>query len=146
MYLKVKRRDILKIRVRQGAEVMRRAKQVLREMLVGLGAWVVLVALVLLVISKNKLAVVFGTVAGGAAAALVIMHMYRHIDIALDMEPDQARKHIQFSAVQRLFIMAALLAVSMMAYKYIHPVGTVLGLFGIKISAYLQPLVHRITG
>ena len=43
-----------------------------------------------------------------------------------------------------LFLMAAVIAVSMTAYRYIHPVGAVFGIYGMKISAYLQPKVHKV--
>jgi hypothetical protein len=39
--------------------------------------------------------------------------------------------------------MAVVLGVSMLGYRFVHPVGTVLGLFGIKISALMQPVLTR---
>ena len=72
--------------------------------------------------------------------------MYHHLDIALDMDVKHAQSHIQSAAIKRLFFMALIVAISMAGYKYVHPLGTILGLFGIKISAYLQPMVHKIAG
>ena len=69
--------------------------------------------------------------------------MYKHLDIALDMDPENARKHTLKSAFQRTFIMAAVLMVSMIWYSYVHPIGVVLGLMGVKMTAYMQPYVHR---
>ena len=67
----------------------------------------------------------------------------KHLDIALDMDPENARKHTLKSAFQRTFIMAAVLMVSMIWYSYVHPIGVVLGLMGVKMTAYMQPYVHR---
>lgn len=59
------------------------------------------------------------------------------------MDPENARKHTLKSAFQRTFIMAAVLMVSMIWYSYVHPIGVVLGLMGVKMTAYMQPYVHR---
>ena len=98
--------------------------------------------LVLAVIASHKLAAVGGVVAGTAVAAGLILHMYRHLDIALDMDAKHAQSHTQVAALQRMFIMGLAVAVSMMFSKYIHPVGVVLGIFGVKITALLNPLLH----
>ena len=122
---------------------MKNAKRILREILIGLAVWELLVLAVLSIFTRQKLACAGGVLVGGVAAAILILHMYRHLDIALDMDAKHAQSHIQFAAMQRLLIMGAVLAVSMIEYKYIHPVGTVLGIFGMKIAAYLQPTVHK---
>ena len=31
----------------------------------------------------------------------------------------------------------------MIWYGYIHPIGVVLGLMGVKMTAYIQPYVHK---
>lgn len=123
---------------------MREVKQVISEMFCGLAVWLAVVLVVLLVVAQNKLAAVLGVLAGGLAAVILIGHMYRHLDIALDMDSGQAQRHTQFAAMQRLAIMAVVLVISMTQYQYIHPVGTVLGIFGVKISALMQPLMHKL--
>jgi hypothetical protein len=40
--------------------------------------------------------------------------------------------------------MAVVLAVTMTQYRYVHPIGTVLGMFGMKISAFMQPKIHKL--
>ena len=64
--------------------------------------------------------------------------------IALDMDATHAGRHIQASAMKRFLVMAVVLALAMTQYRYIHPVGTVLGMFGMKISAFMQPKIHRL--
>ena len=66
------------------------------------------------------------------------------VDIALDMDATHAGRHIQASAMKRFLVMAVVLALAMTQYRYIHPVGTVLGMFGMKISAFMQPKIHRL--
>ena len=122
---------------------MRKARKILNEMMVGLVVWLIPVLIILLIIAHNKVAMTLGVLWGGVWAAVLLLHMYRHLDIALDMDPKHAQGHVQFAAIKRMFIMAVVIVVSMTAYRYIHPVGTVFGIYGMKISAYLQPMVHK---
>ena len=122
---------------------MRKARKILNEMMIGLVVWLIPVLIILLIIAHNKVAMALGVLWGGVWAAVLLLHMYRHLDIALDMDPKHAQGHVQFAAIKRMFIMAVVIVVSMTAYRYIHPVGTVFGIYGMKISAYLQPIVHK---
>lgn len=122
---------------------MRKAKQVCKEMLVGLAIWVICIAVILTVIATHRLAAFAGTVVGGLVAAVVILHMYRHLDIALDMDTKHAQRHIQVAAFQRLFIMGAAVAASLVLSDYMHPAGVILSLFGVKVTALLNPVLHK---
>ncbi len=123
--------------------MMDKAKQILKEMFVGLAAWLTAAMVILIIISNHKLAVAAGLLLGGATAAGLMIHMYHHLDIALDMDEKHAQSHIRYAAFRRLFSMALVIAVSMIFYKYFHPIGTIIGIFGMKISAYMQPIVHK---
>lgn len=122
---------------------MRKAKQVCKEMLIGLAIWVVCVAVILTVIASHRLAVLAGAVVGGVVAAVVILHMYRHLDIALDLDAKHAQRHIQVAAFQRFMIMGAAVAVALLLSDYIHPAGVILSLFGVKVTALLNPVLHK---
>lgn len=122
---------------------MRQAKQVCREMLAGLVIWMAAIALLLAVIATNKPAALAGVVVGTAAAAGLVLHMYRHLDIALDMDAKHAQAHTQVAAFQRMFVMAVVIGLSMAGSKYVHPVGVVLGLFGVKATALCNPVIHK---
>lgn len=122
--------------------VMKQAKEVCKEMLLGLGLWFVAVGLLLLLAATNKFAAIAGLFAGTLAAAGLILHMYHHLDITLDMDAKHARSHAQAAAFQRMAVMAVVLTISMFLSQYLHPVGTVLGLFGVKITALINPKLH----
>lgn len=122
---------------------MRQARQVRRELLIGLGIWTAPVLVLLAIFRENHLAAILGTLFGTAAAAVLIFHMYRHLDIALDMDAKHAQSHIQIASFQRVFIMGAVLVVSFMLPVYFDPVGVVLGMFGVKISALMYPVLHQ---
>ena len=123
---------------------MRQAKQTLKELMAGLAVWGILVLVILIIVSRHRLAVACGLLVGLAAAAWLLWHMYHHLDIALDMDATHAGRHIQASAMKRFLVMVVVLALAMTQYRYIHPVGTVLGMFGMKISAFMQPKIHRL--
>lgn len=122
---------------------MKQAKRVVKEMMVGLVIWLLLVFLVLIIAAEDKLSAAAGVLLGGLTAAGLLIHMYRHLDIALDMDLKRARSHAQMASLQRVGIIAAVLLVSIAGYPYVHPLGTALGIFGMKIAAYLQPVVHK---
>ena len=122
---------------------MRQAKQTLKELMAGLAVWGILMFVILMIVSRHRLAVACGLLVGLAVAAWLLWHMYHHLDIALDMDAGHAGRHIQVSAMKRFLVMGIILAVSMTQYQYIHPIGTVLGMFGMKISAFMQPKLHR---
>lgn len=122
---------------------MRQAKQVCREMIIGLGIWTIPVLILLVVITGQPLAAAAGTLLGALVAVGMIWHMYRHLDIALDMDPKHAQRHTQLASFQRLFVMAAVMAVAFLFSSYLHPLGVILGLFGIKVSALIYPVLHK---
>lgn len=112
-------------------------------MIYGILLWTAAVAVILTIISDHRVAMLCGAMAGGLAAIGLLFHMFHHLDIALDMEPKQAGRHAQGAAIQRMAIMAVCMGLSMYLYHYVHPLGVILGLFGVKIGAFMQPAIHR---
>lgn len=123
---------------------MRQAKQTLKELMAGLAVWGAAVMAILIIVSRHRLAVACGLILGLAVAAWLLWHMYHHLDIALDLDEKHAGRHMQASSMKRFLVMAVVLAVTMTQYRYVHPIGTVLGMFGMKISAFMQPKLHKL--
>lgn len=123
---------------------MRQAKQTLKELMAGLAVWGAAVLAILMIVSQHRLAVACGLILGLAVAAWLLWHMYHHLDIALDLDEKHAGRHMQASSMKRFLVMAVVLAVTMTQYRYVHPIGTVLGMFGMKISAFMQPKIHKL--
>lgn len=123
---------------------MRQAKQTLKELMAGLAVWGAAVLAILMIVSRHRLAVACGLILGLAVAAWLLWHMYHHLDIALDLDEKHAGRHMQASSMKRFLAMAVVLAVTMTQYRYVHPIGTVLGMFGMKISAFMQPKIHKL--
>ena len=121
---------------------MKQVKQVLKELMISSILWTAIVTLLFVIISRGRVSMLFGGLFGGAAALVLLWHMFRHLDIALDMDPAHASRHAQLASLQRLVIMAVTLAVCMIFYEYVHPIPAILTLFGVKVSALSYPKMH----
>ena len=65
---------------------MRQAKQTLKELMAGLAVWGGFVFVILMIVSRHRLAVACGLLTGLGTAVWLIWHMYRHLDIALELQ------------------------------------------------------------
>ena len=92
---------------------MKQARQLCKEMIIGLILWLIPVLLILTIIAPNHLAMAAGVLTGGAVAAGLLWHMYRHLDIALDMDAKHAQSHTQFAAFKRMFFVGVIMAVAL---------------------------------
>ena len=94
---------------------------------------------------------IYGAAAGAAGmvtsgglffAVCLILNMYLTIDTALDLDPESANKYM----VRRTLVRKVLTVLAAAVGIKIHMLtfsGIILGVLGIKIAAYLQPLIHR---
>ncbi len=80
---------------------------------------------------------------GGAVAMGALINMRRCIDIALDLDSVSARRYATRQSLIRIATMGLSLCVAFFFRDYINPWGVLVGIFSLKISAYLQPGVHR---
>ena len=85
-----------------------------------------------------------GVLTGGAVAAGLLWHMYRHLDIALDMDAKHAQSHTQFAAFKRMFFVGVIMAAALVLLQYVHPIGVVFGIMGLKITALMYPKLHPV--
>ena len=123
---------------------MREEKQTFVEMMIGIALSSLIITVVGAIIVPNKLSFVFGTLFGGAIAVFVLFLMYRSIEKALSMDEKNAESYTTKTAIYRLAIMASALVIGILCPKLINVIGVLLGLFTLKVSAYLQPLVHKV--
>ena len=109
---------------------MKQARQLCKEMIIGLILWLIPVLLILTIIAPNHLAMAAGVLTGGAVAAGLLWHMYRHLDIALDMDAKHAQSHTQLAAFKRMFFVGVIMAAALVLPQYVHPIGVVFGIMG----------------
>lgn len=79
---------------------------------------------------------------GVAAALLMAAHMYRSIDRALDMPPEDAEKYMRKAYVIRTAVILAVAGV-VCYFKIGYVMAVFVGMLCLKFGAFLQPLTHR---
>ncbi len=121
------------------------ASETIRDMAVGLVGCAVLLAAAGFVFAVGGDAVrwALGVLLGACVAGLMLRHLYVSVDRALDMDGEHASKYMKKSAVLRLLMAGAALAVSAFFPQVFHIFGVLLGVLCLKFTAYLQPLTHK---
>lgn len=80
---------------------------------------------------------------GVLVAVGLSVHMYRSIDYALDLQPEDAEKYMRRAyLIRTAAILAAAGAVTY--FKIGYAMATFIGIFCLKFGAFLQPVVHRV--
>lgn len=122
---------------------MREEKQTLLDLYLGIGMLSILIAVIGVFIVEMKLKFVLGVCYGAIVAVVLVSHMYQGLERTLCYDEDGAKKHAQKMAGIRMWIMLAAVVLAMYLSEYFHLAGVVLGVLTLKVSAYIQPFVHR---
>ncbi len=120
-----------------------RKSSTLMELLLGIGALSVLAQVIVLFVSKNHLHNAIGLWAGTLMAGGMAIHMSQTIYEAVDLGADNATKYMQRASVTRIGVVVIVMAL-LLYFKIGNPITLVIGLFTLKISAYLQPFIHKL--
>ena len=91
---------------------------------------------------ENKITFILGLLLGCIMSAYLAYHMARSIEKALDLQAGVERI-IRVSALLRYGLVIVVLIASYYV-PYTNPIATFIGLMGLKVAAYLQPLTHKI--
>lgn len=122
-----------------------RENKTLREMLAGLVAAGVVVTVICLIFSKDILFNCIGLWIGIVGAAFMVIHMAYTIEDVVLLDEKSAVGYSRKMTFIR-YIVVCILVVLTGVTKIGSPVMCVIGILLLKAGAYLQPLVHRITG
>ncbi len=115
----------------------------LAELLLGILFFGVLLELLLIWFSSNKLLFTSGLWIGVFLSVLGVVHMYHTLDVALDLVEEDAQKHLRKGhALRFVIVIAVFLAVYY--WKLGNVLAFFLGILTLKFSAYVQPVTHRI--
>lgn len=115
----------------------------LLEMLAAIGIWGVLIQIVLFIGFKSYLYNAIGLWSGIVISAGMAIHMKRGIEDALDIGGDAADKKLRADAAKRMGMTAIVLA-GIFYFQIGNPLTVLLGILALKISAYAQPVVHKV--
>lgn len=122
---------------------MDQGKRTYYEMLVAIVVQLFIVAVAGALISREYVLFPISVIIGGIVAVSILRNMKKSIDIALDLDSETAKRYGRRQAIIRITLMGLILCVAFYFKKYVEPWGVCLGMFTLKFSAYLQPVVHK---
>ncbi len=116
----------------------------LKELICGVFLWGLLLGLGFVWLSDSKMGFLLSLSAGVLVAAGMAFHMCWFIGDSLELEQEDASKHMKKGTVLR---MAAAMALVVLVWR-LHGdiIAVFLGLLTLKLGAYTQPLTHRLAG
>lgn len=123
---------------------MKTAKISLLEVIVGIWLFAIAVILAGVFFVPNPLAYVLGEIVGSATSCLMMFHLYRSLDIELDLAEKKAVGHARLTSVVRSLIEIVVLAGSFLIEDYVLPYTVLAGLLARKFAAMLVPVMERI--
>lgn len=111
------------------------------ELWLGIVAYGAVFEAVLLLFSRNP-TYSFGLWTGVLLALAGAFHMWWSLDRGLDLPEKEAVKSVGAQNIIRYIILTAVMAV-IMCTNFVNPIFAFCGYMGMKVSAYLNPLIHR---
>ena len=118
-------------------------KRTLWGLLFGIFLYTIPFILIGIIVVNNKIPYFLGLFFGMIIAMAIAIHMYRCLDFCLDLDPETAEKTMRKKAILRFLVMAVAVGLAFCFPNVLHPLGIFFGLMGLKVSAYVQPFIHR---
>lgn len=116
---------------------------VLPQLWAGVLAYGVICEIAGLIFVKQRLSYSIGLWAGIFCALFMATHMAWSLGCALDMEENDAVKKIQMHNLLRYGVVV--IVFFFLLYTELgNPLAAFLGVMGLKVAAYLQPVTHKI--
>ena len=123
-------------------KIILKENRTLHEMMIGIVAVNVLLAVIALFVNNRKSALL-GVLIGCAIALVVVIHMAVTIDDALCLDEKGAVSVMRKQMLIRYIMVGAAVALSVY-FKIANPIFLVFSVLTIKAGAYLQPTVHKL--
>lgn len=119
------------------------SKETLAELCIGILLYGLIGEAVIFAFFDSVGSISLGWWIGIAVAVASACHMWWGLDRALSLDEQSATKLIVTYNVLRYTVIAVFMAL-VMIFETGDPVAAMLGVFGLKAGAYLQPLVHKV--
>ncbi|WP_167957719.1 ATP synthase subunit I [Anaerosporobacter faecicola] len=115
----------------------------LKDLLFGIVISAVIVSIIGMMLTDNKVTYLLGVLLGTVIAIMLVIHLNATISKALDMTAEGATRYTKKMAILRIIIMGCAVVIALTFSEVFSLVGTILGILGLKFSAYLQPLTNK---
>ena len=122
---------------------MKIAKRTLIEAIMGIWILAAVVILAGVFFVPNPLAYVLGEIVGRGTASLLMLHMYRSIDIELDLPEKKSVNHSRIMIMIRSLIELGVLFGSFYIANWVLPYTVLAGLFGRKFAPMIVPVMEK---
>lgn len=116
---------------------------ILLELLVGIILSGVVMQVIVLLTLEDYLYNAIGLWSGIAVACFMAIHLKRSIEDSLDLGEEGAVKYARKAYATRMLVTVAIMLI-VIYFKLGNPITLVVGIFPLKISAYLQPYMHKL--
>lgn len=117
--------------------------QTLLELLVGIVVLGIGIQIVCLIVSRNYLYDAVGLWSGIGICCFSAIHMCRSIEDAVDLGEAGATKHVRLGYATRM-VVTLLVAGAVIYFRIGNYVTLLIGVFPLKLAAYLQPFTHKL--
>ena len=117
--------------------------RILIEMFAGMSLWGILWQMIVLLIGKRILYCTIGLWLGIVISAVLAVHMKYSIEDAIDIGGYDARKKIRSDIMKRYLVVGVVIGI-LFYLNWGNPLTVLVGIFALKISAYLQPHMHKL--
>ncbi len=122
---------------------METARRSLKTLILGVWITMVVVTIIGMILTKDALGFLYGEALGSVLATAAAYHIYHTLDVALDLDKKHAANYARRGSVIRSLITIGVLLAGFYLRAFISPLGIFLGLMGLKVSVYLQPLINK---
>ncbi|MSS62885.1 ATP synthase subunit I [Velocimicrobium porci] len=122
---------------------MREEKETFWDLLIGIVGLSFIICLIGGAATKGSGVFIAGVCYGGVVALILAIHMFKSLEKTLDLEEDGAIKHARKMTAIRMMIMILAVVIALYLSDWLNLVGVVLGILTLKISAYIQPFIHK---
>lgn len=113
------------------------------ELLIGNVIYYILGQIIIILFAERKMYVSIGFFLGVVISTVMIIHMTISIEQAMSFNERGADKHVKkTTAIRMLLCMIVLIVIGISDVGDI--IGTLFGVMALKVSAYLQPLTHKV--
>ncbi len=113
------------------------AEETLLDLILGCLVYSLVFEVIGLIFVENKLTFSLGLLMGTAAAIGLSISMYRSVEKAVTMEPGQASRSMTLASIIRMLVILAVAWLGM-HFTWISFPGILVGILGLKVSAYLH--------
>lgn len=124
-------------------ETLKKKNRTLLEMFTGILFWGIVCQIVGVIFVHDRIYYTVSLWFGILLALISTVHMYRCLDHALDYDEKDASKLIFRGYIIRYVSFAVILCITMIT-EIMNPLVVFLAYMGLKVTAFLQPITHKL--